>query len=145
VLKKSAGLWINNLKKIDFYVRFHASTNMSKQNLTELKCKPCEGGVHTLPIPEENMYLKEVDEWYIDREEEHKISKEFVLDDFKEAIDFVNRVGELAEKEGHHPNIHIYYNEVELVLYTHAIGGLSENDFIMAAKIDELFQDYEEE
>ena len=67
-----------------------------------------------------------------------KIKREFKFKDFKEAIGFVNKVAALAESEGHHPDIHIFYNRVVLELTTHAVGGLSENDFILAAKIDQL-------
>lgn len=68
-----------------------------------------------------------------------KIKHEFKCKDFKEAMEFVNKIADLAESEGHHPDIHIYYNKVKIVLWTHAIGGLSENDFILAAKIEKVF------
>ena len=67
-----------------------------------------------------------------------KISKEFNFKDFMEAIEFVNHVAKIAEEEGHHPDIHIYYNKVLVELWTHAINGLSENDFIVAAKIEKF-------
>ena len=67
-----------------------------------------------------------------------KIKKKLKLKDFKEAMAFVNKVAEIAESEGHHPDIHIFYNQVRIELWTHAVGGLSENDFIMAAKLDGL-------
>ena len=70
--------------------------------------------------------------------EDRKISYRFKFKTFKEAIKFVNKVADLAEEENHHPNIHILYNKVKIVLSTHSIGGLSENDFIMAAKIEKL-------
>lgn len=79
-------------------------------------------------------YLK--NRW--DLVEDKKITYTFKLKNFKEAIKFVNRIAELAESERHHPDIHIYYNRVKIVLYTHAIDGLSENDFILAAKIEKL-------
>jgi 4a-hydroxytetrahydrobiopterin dehydratase len=80
-------------------------------------------------------YLREVPQW---RLQDNKIVKELKLKDFREALAFVNQVGEIAEDEGHHPDIHVSYNRVTLELWTHAIGGLSENDFIVAAKIDAL-------
>jgi len=116
---------------------------MSEKNLLDLKCEPCEGGIPPLTKKEEKKYGKQVDNWKIDREETHKISREFEFEDFVNAIKFVNEVAELAEEEGHHPNIHIYYNLVDLVLYTHAIGGLSENDYILAAKINEIYKNSE--
>lgn len=86
----------------------------------------------------EDEYLKEVPKWTIARERMHKIKREFAFKDFKQAMSFVNKTADIAEAEAHHPDIHISYNKVTLELYTHAIFGLSENDFIMAAKIDHL-------
>jgi len=70
--------------------------------------------------------------------EDKKISHTFKLKTFRDAIAFVNKIADLAEKEGHHPNIHLLYNKVKIVLSTHAIDGLSRNDFILAAKIEKL-------
>ncbi|MFX1453663.1 MAG: 4a-hydroxytetrahydrobiopterin dehydratase [Promethearchaeota archaeon] len=89
----------------------------------------------------ENMYLKRVEGWSLIREGIHRINKEFYFKDFKEAMKFVNKVADLAEKEGHHPDIYIYYNEVVLELHTHAIKGLHLNDFVMAAKINKISED----
>lgn len=111
------------------------------KDLVNKKCVPCEGGVLPLSREEIKDYLDEVSPpaqaggWTLD-EKAQKISKEFKFKDFIEAIDFVNRVADVAEEEGHHPDIHIYYNKIVLELWTHAIGGLSENDFILASKID---------
>lgn len=80
-------------------------------------------------------YVDESHGWTLDKDAK-KISKEYKFKDFIGAINFVERVADLAEMEGHHPDIHVYYNKVVLELSTHAIGGLSENDFILAAKID---------
>ncbi len=77
--------------------------------------------------------LKKIEGWQL---KENKIRKVYRFKDFKESMKFVNKVAELAEEEGHHPNISISWNKVSLTLTTHAIGGLSENDFILAAKID---------
>lgn len=83
-------------------------------------------------------YLAEVSDWKPAKDKK-SISRGFEFSDFKEAVAFINRVARLAEKEGHHPNIFLHdWNEVRLTLSTHAIGGLSENDFILAAKIDRL-------
>ena len=81
-------------------------------------------------------YMREIRGWELIRTEPKQIRKKFSFKNFKEAMQFINKVAELAESEGHHPDIHIFYNRVVLELWTHAVGGLSENDFIMAAKID---------
>ena len=105
--------------------------------LTEKKCVPCEGGVPPLTQEQIQPYLAEVTGWAVS-EDGRKIKKEFRFKDFREAMAFVNRVAELAESEGHHPDISIAYNRVVLELSTHAVGGLTENDFILAAKINQL-------
>ncbi len=106
-------------------------------DLTQKKCLPCEGGVEPLSEDEIKNYLSQIKGWNLAKVDNHfQIEKEFVFKDFKEAIEFVNRVADLAEEEGHHPDICIHYNKVKLTLWTHAIGGLSENDFILAAKVD---------
>jgi 4a-hydroxytetrahydrobiopterin dehydratase len=107
--------------------------------LTQKHCVPCEGGTPPFTAEQEDGYTKEVPAWTLDREGVHKLRKRFSFKNFKEAIAFVNRVADVAEIEGHHPDIRIVYNKVEFELFTHAVGGLSENDFIMAAKIDKLF------
>ena len=104
-------------------------------DLLNKKCVPCEGGVFPLTREEAEKYLAEVSGWTLD-EKTLKISKEYKFKDFIGAINFVDKISEIAEGEGHHPDIHIFYNKVLLELSTHAIGGLSENDFILAAKID---------
>ena len=106
-------------------------------NLKDKKCVPCEGKTSHLKKEETEKLLKEIPDWEEDTKYKH-IKRRFKFQDFKEALAFVNKVGEMAEAEAHHPDIHILYNRVELVLTTHATGGLSENDFILAAKIDEL-------
>lgn len=104
-------------------------------NLIQKKCVPCEGGVPTLTEEEIKKYMTELKEgWEV--QDNIKIQKLFKFKDFKEAMVFVNKVADLAESEGHHPDININYNKVDITLWTHAIGGLSENDFILAAKID---------
>lgn len=105
--------------------------------LTEKKCVPCEGGVEPLKHDEVGMYLKLVDPAWEFREEK-MIFREFRFVNFLQTMDFVNRVAEIAEKEGHHPNMYIGYGFCQVELWTHAIDGLSENDFILAAKIDTL-------
>ncbi len=103
-------------------------------DLAKKHCVPCEGG--TLPIAKEYVpgYLAKISGW--SSPDNLKILKEFSFKDFKEAMAFVNKVAAIAEAEGHHPDMYIFYGKVRLELSTHAIGGLSENDFILAAKID---------
>lgn len=105
--------------------------------LLEKKCIPCEGGVPPLTHEQIQPYLVEVPGWEV-VENGKKIKKEFRFKDFREAMAFVNRVAELAESESHHPDIAISYNRVGLALWTHAAGGLTENDFILAAKINAI-------
>ena len=100
-------------------------------------CVPCRGGIPPLTGEVARKLASDVAEWELN-EEATRISRSFAFKDFKEALGFVNRVGELAEAEGHHPDFSIHWNTVDLVLWTHKIGGLHENDFIMAAKIDQL-------
>ncbi len=107
------------------------------KNLLNQKCVPCEGGVEPLSRADAEDYLAEVSGWTMDSEAK-KISKEFKYQDFIGAINFVERVADVAEMEGHHPDIHIHYNKVTLELWTHAINGLSQNDFIVAAKVDQV-------
>ncbi|MES2416509.1 MAG: 4a-hydroxytetrahydrobiopterin dehydratase [Patescibacteria group bacterium] len=108
--------------------------------LAKKKCSSChDKDLKPLSGADLNDYLDEVSKWKIDADHK-KISREFVFKDFVKAVDFVSGViADIAEEEGHHPDIHISYNKVTLELYTHAIGGLSENDFIVASKIDAIF------
>lgn len=106
-------------------------------NLSEKKCVPCEGSTPPLGGADIERYLDELGGlWQV--LEGKKIRKEFVFKNFVKAMAFVDQVADVAESEGHHPDIHIFYNKVVIELWTHAIGGLSENDFIVASKIDEL-------
>ncbi len=106
--------------------------------LSQKKCVPCEGGIPPLTKQKAQEYMEEVPQWELVEDGTYQIKRKFEFNGFKEAMDFVNQVAEVAQNEGHHPNIHIYYNQVTLELYTHAIDGLHENDFIMAAKIDQI-------
>jgi 4a-hydroxytetrahydrobiopterin dehydratase len=106
--------------------------------LTKRKCKPCEGGVPKLSSAEIQEYQKGLKEPW-DVEDELKIVKAYKFKDYPEVIGFVNKVADLAEEEGHHPVMHVLFSVVKIELWTHAILGLSENDFILAAKIDELY------
>lgn len=107
-------------------------------DLTQKKCVPCEGGTPSLSDDQIQKYLKEVPQWVL---EEGKVVRRFKFNNFKEAIAFVNKIAELAEAENHHPNILVYgWRNVKLTFFTHAINGLSENDFIMAAKTGQLYR-----
>ncbi len=104
--------------------------------LFQKKCVPCEGGVPPLTIEESKKLLQQVSSnWQL---EPKRIYADFKFKNFKEALSFVNKIGEIAESENHHPDIFLTYGKVKVELWTHAIGGLSENDFILAAKIDEI-------
>jgi 4a-hydroxytetrahydrobiopterin dehydratase len=105
--------------------------------LSQQKCVPCEVGARPLAREEAEKLLAEAPQWTL-QEDGKAITREFQLKDFRAAIDFVNKVAEIAEAEGHHPDIYIYYNKVILILSTHKIGGLSLNDFILAAKINKV-------
>jgi 4a-hydroxytetrahydrobiopterin dehydratase len=106
-------------------------------DLSTKKCVPCEGGVPPLNKKEVAEYKKLIKPgWKVTKE--NRITNEYAFVNFKHTMDFVNKVADLAESEGHHPDLHVYYGKVVIEIWTHAIKGLSENDFILAAKIDKL-------
>lgn len=108
--------------------------------MTELlkkKCVPCKGGIPKLEGPILQMMLKEVPGWKLQGD---RILKTFHFKDFVQAMEFVNAMAHLAETEDHHPDFSVHYRDVDVSIWTHAIGGLSENDFILAAKINALPQ-----
>jgi 4a-hydroxytetrahydrobiopterin dehydratase len=105
--------------------------------LEKKKCVPCEGGATTLPADAINRLLSQLSGWHIEPEAA-ELRKRFKFASFVENIAFVNRMATLAEAEGHHPDFCVRYTNLDVSLTTHAIGGLSENDFILAAKIDQL-------
>ena len=109
-------------------------------DLTEKKCLPCEGGVLPFDISEIHKYQKKVDGWDLtkDNKEVFFLIKKFNFDNFLESQKFVNEVGKISEEEGHHPDISFGWGYAEIKITTHAIEGLSENDFILAAKIDKI-------
>ena len=107
-------------------------------DLKKSRCIPCEGGMKPMSKKEASMYIKQVKGWKL---EGNTISKDIKFKDFKEAIKFIRKVAGIAEKEGHHPDIFLHdWNQVRLTLSTHAIKGLSMNDFIVAAKINESYK-----
>ena len=109
-------------------------------DLTEKKCMPCEGGVLPFDTSEIHKYQKKVDGWDITKDEEEVffLLKKFKFDNFLKSQEFVNEVGKISEEEGHHPDISFGWGYAEIKVTTHAIKGLSENDFILAAKIDKI-------
>ncbi len=104
--------------------------------LASKTCVPCRGGVPALKGAELEPYKSQVPTWRVVNE--HHLEKTITFPDFKSALAFVNRVGELAEEQGHHPNICFTWGKVEISIWTHKINGLFESDFILAAKIDQL-------
>ena len=107
-------------------------------DLKNKKCVPCEGGVIPFDISEIHKYQKKVDGWDIIKDEKKNflLNKKFKFKNFLESQNFINKVGEISENEGHHPDILFGWGYAEIKITTHAIEGLSENDFILAAKID---------
>ena len=105
------------------------------------KCIPCEGGMSGFDITEIHKYLKMVDGWEVkaDASKIYYLIKDFKFKNFLESQNFVNKVGEISEQEGHHPDISFGWGYAIIAITTHAIEGLSENDFILAAKIDQIF------
>ena len=107
------------------------------EGLAAKSCVPCRGGVAPLSAEEAQRMLPGADGWRLE-ENATRLSRRFEFRDFVEAMKFINRVADLAEEQGHHPDIAIHWNKVDLVLWTHKIGGLHENDFILAAKVNRL-------
>ena len=111
--------------------------------MTELfnkKCIPCEGGMSGFDITEIHKYLKMVDGWEVkpDKSEIYYLIKEFKFKNFLESQNFVNKVSEIAEIEGHHPDIWFGWGYAKIKIFTHAIKGLHESDFVLAAKVDKI-------
>jgi 4a-hydroxytetrahydrobiopterin dehydratase len=108
----------------------------TEEELTGKKCRPCEGGIAKYMPQEAREQLQRLPGWRLAHGEQ-RIRRDWVVRNFVEGIRFFQQVAELAEQEGHHPDLHLErYRNVWIELWTHAIGGLSENDFILAAKID---------
>ena len=110
------------------------------EDLSNKKCIPCEGGIPAFHIDQINNFLKKVDNWSAKEDEKDKfyLIKEFNFKNFVDSQEFVNKVGDLAEIEGHHPDISFGWGYANVKIFTHAIGGLAESDFILAAKIDKI-------
>ena len=108
--------------------------------LFDKKCVPCEGGVPALDISEIHKYQKKIDGWDVIKNEKniYFLEKKFTFNNFVESQKFVNEVGRVSEEEGHHPEILFGWGYAKINISTHAIEGLSENDFILASKIDKI-------
>jgi 4a-hydroxytetrahydrobiopterin dehydratase len=112
--------------------------SVNTADLAQKHCVPCEGGVPTLDAAQVRDHLRAVPQWRV-TDDGQRIRREWRVKNFVAGLDFFRRVGEVAEAEGHHPDLHLTgYRNVAIEIWTHAIGGLSENDFILAAKIDQI-------
>lgn len=105
--------------------------------LTQKTCIPCQGGIPPLSYPEAEKLLAQVPGWSLTHDGT-RLERRFTFPDFATALEFVNEVGDLSEEEGHHPDISLGWGYATVVYYTHKIQGLHENDFIMAAKVNQL-------
>jgi 4a-hydroxytetrahydrobiopterin dehydratase len=105
-------------------------------SLSEKTCIPCRGGVPPLTAEEIKPLAEQVENWNVVNN--HHVEKEFKFPDFKTALNFVNKVGEIAEEQGHHPDIDLAWGKAGIKIWTHKINGLTESDFILAAKIDKV-------
>jgi 4a-hydroxytetrahydrobiopterin dehydratase len=106
-------------------------------SLADKTCVPCKGGVPPLKGEDLAKLNAEVPEWQV--VEEHHLHKIFRFPDFRKALDFVNRAGAIAEEQGHHPDILLAWGRAEVTIFTHKINGLTESDFVLAAKIDRVY------
>ena len=109
-------------------------------DLLNKKCVPCEGGILPFDISEIHKYQKKVDGWDVKKKKDniYFLEKNFVFKNFVNSQNFINKIGEISEKENHHPDISYGWGYAKIAITTHAIEGLSENDFILAAKIDQI-------
>jgi len=114
-----------------------------EEDLSKKKCIPCEGNIPPFDYSVIHKYLKKVDGWEVQKNENENyfLTKEFKFKDFKESQKFINTVGEIAESEKHHPDIFFGWGYAKIKIFTHAINGLAESDFILASKIDKIVSD----
>ena len=106
-------------------------------SLASKDCVPCRGGVPPLTHSEIEPLIAQLSGWKV--VDVHHLDKSYAFPDFKTALDFVNRVGEIAEQQGHHPDVHLAWGKVRIEIWTHKINGLTESDFVFAAKCDRAF------
>jgi len=107
-------------------------------SLADQHCVPCRGGVPPLKGEQLEKMKAQTPEWQV--VDEHHLTRSFKFPDFKTALDFVNRVGAIAEQEGHHPDLYLAWGKVDVKIWTHKIDGLTDSDFVLAAKIDREFR-----
>jgi len=110
---------------------------MKREDLTQKHCVPCEGGIKPFDRDTARVYLLDLPGWKLS-DDSKTISKTFKFKDFRAALELTNKIGDIAELEDHHPDIELGWGKVKVTLWTHAISGLSENDFILAAKIETI-------
>ena len=127
-------------EKVEGSTPFARSKENFMSDLSEKKCIPCEGGIPSFDINEIHKYLKKVDGWDVKQDESKNfyLIKEFKFENFINSQKFINKVGNIAETEGHHPDIWFGWGYAKIKIFTHAIKGLAESDFILAAKIDKI-------
>ena len=109
-------------------------------DLANKKCVPCEGGIPSFDLSEIHKYLKKIDGWDVKQDEKKNyfIEKEFKFENYVKSEGFIKKIGQIAEKEGHHPDISFGWGYARVKISTHAISGLAESDFVLAAKIDKI-------
>ena len=114
-----------------------------EEDLSKKKCIPCEGNIPANEYSEIHKYLKKVDGWDVkeDDQKNYYLIKEFKFENFKDSQSFINQVGNIAETENHHPDIIFGWGYAKVKIFTHAIKGLAESDFILASKIDKIIND----
>ena len=127
-------------EKVEGSTPFARSKNKIMSDLANKKCVPCEGNIPPFNSEEIHKYLKKVDGWEVleDKIDGFHLIKSFKFDNFLKSQEFVNKVGEIAESEGHHPDLWFGWGYARIKIFTHAIKGLAESDFILAAKIDKI-------
>lgn len=107
------------------------------ESLAKKRCLPCEGGVAKLTLDEIHQYLKQLPDWQLS-EDQKSIFRDFKFKNYHQVMAFVNAVAWIAHRENHHPDLSVHYNHCKVCYNTHALDGLSDNDFICAAKVDKL-------
>ena len=127
-------------EKVEGSSPFARSIKVYMSELSDKKCIPCEGNIPPFDTKEIHRYLKKIDGWNVKSDEEKSffLIKEFKFKNFLESQNFSNKVGIIAEEEGHHPDISFGWGYCKIKIFTHAIKGLAESDFILAAKIDKI-------
>ncbi len=110
--------------------------NKLRESLSSKSCTPCQGGVAPLSKEKTNSLLNQLNNWMLVNN--HHLTKTYTFPDFLHALAWVNKIGALAEQEGHHPDLYLSWGKVSIEIWTHKIDGLTESDFVLAAKIDKL-------